>query len=38
MESVEWANLAQDRDKCLGVVNMDMNFLVPQNEKNLLAG
>jgi len=35
-KDVDWFDLAQDRDKWLGSVNMRMNFWIPWNVGNFL--
>ena len=34
MEGIDWINLAQDRNRWRGVVNVEMNLRVPANAGN----
>lgn len=36
-EDVDWINVAEDRDKCLALVNAVVNIWVTQNVGNLLT-
>jgi hypothetical protein len=36
-EGLDWINMAQDRDQWQALVNVVLNFWVPQNEGNFLT-
>jgi hypothetical protein len=36
-EGLDWINLAEDRDRCLSLVNTVMNLWFPWNSKNFFT-